>query len=228
MPVSALAPTRPPARCRAGPRRGGPARTRSPAPATPARRHAAPPRTHLRRPDVERLAARPRTATARRAAHRRRRARRAGARRAATLASCRPSSMPAGTCAQFSSVTRSGAVIAMKARPAVGRRVQPHPGPPAGGADVAHRLGGGLVLVAPLVSAQPRQLVGDDGALQPAGGSRFGERHIAAPRAVHPGDRADRVDAIGRRLDDLDRVGVPERSVVGRPPATLTVSPGSA
>src|SRR5829696_7060717 len=106
------------------------------------------------------------------------------------------------------------AVIPVKARPALIRSVEPHPRPPPGGADVSDRFGRRGVLIAPLIAAQPRQLVGDDGALQPAGGIGFGERQITTTCAVHARDRAQRVDPVGRRLDHLDNVGVPIRSVI--------------
>ena len=106
------------------------------------------------------------------------------------------------------------AVIAMKARTPLIRSVQPHPRPPTGDPDLSDRLGRRVVLVAPLVSAQPNQLVGDDRSLDPPHGLRFGERHVATAGAVHTGDRADRVDAVRGGLDDLDDVGVPIRSVI--------------
>ena len=162
-------PSRAPVRCRAGPRRGAPARTRSPAPATPARRPAAPPRSCPRPPgsSVLRPVRGPDCTTWRSPS--------------SSTATC--TCAPGGQRAVVHTVEHAGgqlravqvgdqfrAVIAVKARPAVGRRVQPHPGPPPGAPDVADRFGGRVVLVAPLVSAQPRQLIGDHRALEPAGG----------------------------------------------------------
>ena len=87
--------------------------------------------------------------------------------------------------------------------------VQPYPGAPPGGAVCADPVGDRAAFVAPLKSAQPRQLVGNDGAFEPAGGIRLGEGKIATARTIDTGNRAQRVDPVVGWFDHLDNVGVP-------------------
>src|SRR6478672_12206199 len=110
------------------------------------------------------------------------------------------------------------AVIAVEPGMAVVGGVQPDPRTPTGRFSGADRFGGRVGFVAPVISAQLRQLVGHHGTLQPPDRLRRSERQIAAACTVHAGDRAQRLDPAGRGFEHLDNVCVPIGSVVGDHP----------
>ncbi len=113
--------------------------------------------------------------------------------------------MPGGSCAHAEVGDQVGAVIAVKARAAFGGGVQSHARPPTGGTDGADFFG----LARPLEATEPAQLIAHDVTLDAQRRIGFHEGEIAASRAVDACDRTQRVDAVRRRVDDLDHLGVP-------------------
>lgn len=89
-----------------------------------------------------------------------------------------------------------------------GGHVQAHPGAPPRRAGRPDLFG----LTLPMVAAEAFELVGHHAALQAPHCGRCREGQVATARAVDPGDGAQRVDAVGRRLDDLDGLGMPMAS----------------